>query len=114
MLSRIVAPHRREPAPPPTVEWSLRRIPHCRRAGLRGDSRGRSAMGAPDRTPATNPHLLATTGAPSDSDRLLRAMTAVLARQQPSSAAEALRLLRHGYPEIPLAMRIAALNAVRK
>jgi hypothetical protein len=41
-------------------------------------------------------------------------MTAVLARQQPSSAAEALQLLRRGYPEIPLAMRIAALSAARK
>ena len=71
-------------------------------------------MRAPDRTRAANPQLDATIGAPSDSDRLLRAMTAVLARQQPSSAAEALRLLRRGYPEIPLAMRIAALSAARK
>jgi hypothetical protein len=38
-------------------------------------------------------------------------MMAVLARQRPASAAEALRLLRRGYPDIPLSMRIAALRA---
>ena len=41
----------------------------------------------------------------------MRAMTAVLARQRPASAAEALQLLRRGYPDIPLSMRIAALRA---
>jgi hypothetical protein len=41
----------------------------------------------------------------------MRAMTAVLARQRPGSAAEALQLLRRGYPGIPLSMRIAALCA---
>ena len=44
-------------------------------------------------------------------DKLLRAMTDMLARQHPASAAEALRALRRGYPEIPLALRIAALRA---
>jgi hypothetical protein len=38
-------------------------------------------------------------------------MSAVLARQRPGSAAEALQLLRRGYPDIPLAMRIAAMCA---
>jgi hypothetical protein len=49
-----------------------------------------------------------------ESDHLMRAMRAVLARQQPASAAEALQLLRRGYPDIPLAMRIAALRAGSK
>jgi hypothetical protein len=47
-------------------------------------------------------------------DRLMHAMTAVLAQQRPASAAEALRLLRRGYPDIPLEMRIAALRAGSK
>jgi hypothetical protein len=46
-----------------------------------------------------------------DTDRLLRAMTNVLADRRPASAAEALKVLRLGYPDIPLAMRIAALCA---
>ena len=46
-----------------------------------------------------------------DSDRLLRAMTDVLDDRRPASAAEALKMLRLGYPDIPLAMRIAALCA---
>jgi hypothetical protein len=41
-------------------------------------------------------------------------LRAVLARQRPASAAEALQLLRRGYPDIPLAMRIAALSAAGK
>jgi hypothetical protein len=49
-----------------------------------------------------------------DSDRLLRAMTDVLADRRPASAAEALKVLRLGYPDIPLAMRIAALCAGAK
>jgi hypothetical protein len=44
-------------------------------------------------------------------EQLLRAMTDMLARQHPGSAAEALKALRRGYPEIPLALRIAALRA---
>jgi hypothetical protein len=44
-------------------------------------------------------------------EQLLRAMTDLLARQHPTSAAEALKALRRGYPEIPLALRIAALRA---
>jgi len=49
-----------------------------------------------------------------DSDRLLRAMTDVLDNRRPGSAAEALKMLRLGYPDIPLAMRIAALCARSK
>jgi len=37
-------------------------------------------------------------------------MTDMLARQHPASTAEALKALRRGYPEIPLALRIAALR----
>jgi hypothetical protein len=48
------------------------------------------------------------------SDRLVRAMRTVLASQRPESAAEALRLLRRGYPDIPLAVRIAAMCAGAK
>jgi hypothetical protein len=48
---------------------------------------------------------------PGDTDRLLSAMTDVLADRRPASAAEALKMLRLGYPDIPLAMRIAALCA---
>ena len=49
-----------------------------------------------------------------DTDRLLRAMTDVLDDRRPTSAAEALKMLRLGYPDIPLAMRIAALCARSK
>jgi hypothetical protein len=45
---------------------------------------------------------------------MLRAMTDVLAHRRPASAAEALKVLRLGYPDIPLAMRIAALCADAK
>jgi hypothetical protein len=41
-------------------------------------------------------------------------MADVLADRRPASAAEALRVLRVGYPDIPLAMRIAALCAGAK
>jgi hypothetical protein len=51
---------------------------------------------------------------PGEQDHLVGAMRAVLARQRPASAAEALRLLRRGYPDIPLSMRIAALCAGSK
>jgi hypothetical protein len=44
-------------------------------------------------------------------DPRLRAMIDLLAEQRPASAAEALRALRLGYPDIPLALRIAALRA---
>jgi hypothetical protein len=46
-----------------------------------------------------------------ESDHLVRSMTAVLARQGPQSTAEALRVLRRGYPDTPLAIRIAAMCA---
>ena len=52
-----------------------------------------------------------TTAPLAPGDRLLRAMTDMLARQHPASAAEALKALRRGYPDIPLALRIAALRA---
>jgi hypothetical protein len=55
-----------------------------------------------------------TDARPDASDHLVRAMRAVLASQRPASAAEALRLLRRGYPDIPLAMRIAAMCAGAK
>ena len=57
------------------------------------------------------PPIMAARG---DSDRLLRDMTDVLADRRPASAAEALKVLRLGYPDIPLAMRIAALCAGSK
>ena len=70
------------------------------------------------RTPASqeaqwwaSPPMVAPQG---DSDRLLRAMTDVLDNRRPGSAAEALKMLRLGYPDIPLAMRIAALCARSK
>jgi hypothetical protein len=63
-------------------------------------------------TTASNlPSSAAAPAKTGESDRLMRAMMAVLARQRPASAAEALQVLRRGYPEIPLAMRIAALCA---
>jgi hypothetical protein len=71
-------------------------------------------MRAPSGTPpATSPPGSAPPGA-SEADRLVRAMRAVLARQRPASAAEALQVLRRGYPDIPLSMRIAALRAAGK
>ena len=44
----------------------------------------------------------------------MHAMKAVLARQRPASAAEALQLLRRGYPDTSLKMRVAALCAGSK
>ena len=44
------------------------------------------------------------------SDHLVRALSAVLARRRPQSADEARRGLRQGYPDAPLAMRIAAIS----
>jgi hypothetical protein len=68
-------------------------------------------MRAPSGIPAANSQSNAT---PDDADRLVRAMRAVLARQRPASVAEALQVLRRGYPDIPLSMRIAALCAAGK
>jgi hypothetical protein len=70
-------------------------------------------------SPANNQHPQFDASLPSDtrpdaSDRLVHDMRAVLASQRPTSAAEALRLLRRGYPDIPLAMRIAAMCAGAK
>jgi hypothetical protein len=52
-----------------------------------------------------------TAAGSGESESLVRAMTAVLARWRPQSTAEALRMLRQGYPDAPLAMRIAAMSA---
>ena len=68
-------------------------------------------MRAPAGTSVANPQSSVAPAGPCETDHLLRAMTAVLARQRPASAAEALKLLRRGYPDIPLSMRIAALRA---
>jgi len=48
------------------------------------------------------------------SDNVVRAMTAALERLRPASTAEALRVLRRRYPDIPLALRIAAMRADAK
>ena len=64
--------------------------------------------------PAANLQRDASPAGPGEPDLLMRAMTAVLARQRPASTAEALELLRRGYPDIPLSMRIAALCAGTK
>jgi hypothetical protein len=70
-------------------------------------------------TASRDQHLQFHTSPPTatglgESDHLVRAMMAVLARQRPASTAEALRMLRRGYPDIPLAMRIAAMCAGAK
>jgi hypothetical protein len=71
-------------------------------------------MRAPAGSSATNPQSDAARPGPGEPDHLVRAMSAVLARQQPASAAEALKFLRRGYPDMPLSMRIAALCAGSK
>jgi hypothetical protein len=65
-------------------------------------------------TPADDPPSDSASAGSSQTDHMLRAMQAVLARQRPASAAEALQVLRRGYPDIPLSMRIAALCAAGK
>jgi hypothetical protein len=47
----------------------------------------------------------------SDERLLIRAMISLLIRTRPSSDAEALQFLRRGFPESPLATRIAAFTA---
>jgi hypothetical protein len=47
----------------------------------------------------------------SDERQLIRAMISLLIRTRPHSDAEALKFLRHGFPDAPLATRIAALTA---
>jgi hypothetical protein len=71
-------------------------------------------MRAPAGIAAANSPPDAAPAGPGESDHLMRAMRAVLARQRPASAAEALQVLRRGYPDIPLSMRIAALGAGTK
>ncbi len=69
-------------------------------------------MHAPAGTTAASHNLAspAAVAARSETD-VVRAMSAVLACHRPASAAEALQVLRRGYPDVPLAMRIAALRA---
>jgi hypothetical protein len=52
---------------------------------------------------------LAASAAASGHDHVMRAMAAVLARRRPASTADALRILRRDYADVPLAVRIAAL-----
>jgi hypothetical protein len=47
----------------------------------------------------------------SDERQLIRAMISLLIRTRPRSDAEALKFLRHGFPNSPLATRIAAFAA---
>jgi hypothetical protein len=47
----------------------------------------------------------------SDERLLIRAMISLLTRTRPSSDAEALRYLRHRFPDAPLATRMAAFSA---
>lgn len=47
----------------------------------------------------------------SNERQLIRAMISLLIRTRPSSDAEALKFLRRGFPNAPLAMRIAAIAA---
>jgi hypothetical protein len=46
-----------------------------------------------------------------DERHLIRAMINLLIRTRPHSDAEALKFLRHGFPNAPLATRIAAFAA---
>jgi hypothetical protein len=50
---------------------------------------------------------------PDDADelRLIRAMISLLSAAEPSSDAEALKFLRHTFPDSPLATRIVAFAA---
>jgi len=48
---------------------------------------------------------------PDHPQSLLRAMITLLTHSRPRSDAEALRLLRDGFPEASLAMRVAAFTA---
>ena len=78
---------------------------------------GNTQASASEHLPSESPQWRAAApivAARGDTDRLLRAMTDVLADRRPASAAEALKVLRLGYPDIPLAMRIAALCAGSK
>jgi hypothetical protein len=71
-------------------------------------------MRAPAGTSAANPQSDAALAGPGEPDHVMRAMTAVLARQRPASTAEALQVLRRGYPDIPLSLRIATMCAGSK
>jgi hypothetical protein len=71
-------------------------------------------MRAPSGIAAVTSQLNTAPAGLGEADHLMRAMRAVLARHRPASAAEALQVLRRGYPDIPLSMRIAALCAAGK
>jgi hypothetical protein len=76
----------------------------------------RASAGAPQSATSQFPQCPQWPAAPpAQGDPLLRAMTDMMTdmlnRQHPTSAAEALKALRHRYPDIPLALRIAALRA---
>jgi hypothetical protein len=47
----------------------------------------------------------------SDERQLIRAMISLLIRTHPRSDADALKFLRHSFPNAPLATRIAAFTA---
>jgi hypothetical protein len=49
-----------------------------------------------------------------DAERTHQAMMDRIARLHPSSTAEALRELRSAFPQIPLAARVTALEAMRR
>ena len=56
----------------------------------------------------------ASEGPGKNPDDVLSAMAAAVARENPASAAEALRTLRAAYPHHPLALRLAALALAMK
>ena len=55
------------------------------------------------------PSISPANPSPGDQQQMLiRAMITLLTSIPPQSHAEALRMLRHGFPETPLALRVAA------
>ncbi len=74
-------------------------------------------MGSNRSTPETPPLALVSAPpvAPTDphSPALAEAMLDFIVRSDPTSGAEALRELRHAFPDSPLALRVAALNMLR-
>jgi hypothetical protein len=52
--------------------------------------------------------------APACRDDVIRAMARMLSLRKPGTTAEALKTLRHAYPDYPLALRRAALAAATK
>jgi hypothetical protein len=87
-------------------------------AAMRDHNKGIASMAR--QTPRANEGRLPWQESPSispgkpdedDRQRLLRAMIALLTINSPNSDAEALQMLRDGFPETPLALRIAAFAA---